>query len=63
MRRLLHEVPSAVIVLLPYVLPVIGERMPLKIPLGPTTDEDELLKEPVNIDGHLGLVRSRGACL
>lgn len=41
--------PSAVIVLLPYILPVIGERMPLKVPLGPTSDEDELLKEPVSI--------------
>ena len=48
MRRLLYEVPSAVIVLLPYILPAIGERMPLKIPLAPTSDEDELLKEPVN---------------
>lgn len=47
MHRLLQEVPSAVIVLLPYILPVIGERMPLKVPLGPVSDQDELLKEPV----------------
>lgn len=46
MHRLLEEVPSAVIVLLPYVLPVISERMPLKVPLQPSTDED-YLKEPV----------------
>ncbi len=47
MHRFLQEVPSAVMVLLPYILPVIGERMPLKVPLGPVSDEDELLKEPV----------------
>jgi hypothetical protein len=46
-HRLLKEVPSAVIVLQPYILPVIGERMPLKVPLGPVSDQDELLKEPV----------------
>lgn len=39
--------PSAVIVLLPYIIPVIGERLPLKVPLGPVTDEEELLKDPV----------------
>lgn len=48
MYRLLQEVPSAVIALLPYVLPVIAERMPLKIPLTPSSDED-YLKEPVFI--------------
>jgi hypothetical protein len=44
--RLLQEVPSAVITLLPYVLPVITERMPLDIPLTPASDND-YLKEPV----------------
>lgn len=51
--RLLLEVPSAVIVLLPYILPVIGERLPLKVPLAPSNDQDELLKEPVT--DHLGV--------
>nr|XP_024372966.1 dynein assembly factor 5, axonemal-like isoform X2 [Physcomitrium patens] len=46
LHKLLLEVPSAVIVLLPYILPVIGERLPLKVPLAPSNDQDELLKEP-----------------
>jgi hypothetical protein len=49
MYRLLFEVPSAVIVLLSYILPVIGNYMPLKVPLGPTSNKDKLLKEPVSI--------------
>ncbi|KAG0579915.1 hypothetical protein KC19_4G134300 [Ceratodon purpureus] len=53
LHKLLFEVPSAVIVLLPYILPVIGERMPLKVPLGPTSDEDELLKDPPKIQALL----------
>ncbi|CAK9219300.1 unnamed protein product [Sphagnum troendelagicum] len=52
LHQLLQEVPSAVITLLPYVLPVITERMPLDIPLTPASDND-YLKEPVKIQAIL----------